>query len=76
MNVLMLTTWAIDSFLPDSFYTTSVFVIAVFGGIGVLVNAVILYGNRTRWGSKWEERTLQKYMDRDRPGEKNNTNQK
>lgn len=76
MNALMLTTWAIDSFLPNSFYRTSVFVIAVFGGICVLVHAVVFYSNRTRWGSNWEERTLQKFMDRDRPKDKNNTNQK
>ncbi len=34
-------------------------------GIGVAINAFVVFGVQSRWGERWEERKIREYMDQD-----------
>ena len=61
-----------DTWLPDSFYETSIFIIVVWGGAGLLLHTIIHFGGIALRCTKWEDRMLRKFMDE----EEQSTNRK
>jgi len=75
MNAFILIAWAVDATLPETFYTTSISIIAIWGGLGLLVHTVIHFADISLMGKKWEERTLKKILNKDTNRNANSTNQ-
>jgi hypothetical protein len=66
MSAFILIAWAIDTKLPESFWKTSIFIIIVIGGLGLLTHSVIHFGSTIPFVKKWEQKKLLKIIEKDK----------
>lgn len=76
MNAFILIAWQVDDVFPESFYLTSIYIIAVWGGAGLLLHTILHFANIRLLGRKWEERKLRQFLEKNKGKDNPDTNQK
>ena len=66
VNLFLIVTVATNFDEDESFWQFGTFATAIFWGIGLLFHFLGVYGPDLLFGKNWEDRKIQKYMDKDK----------